>query len=79
MGINALNEKNFGYPNADLCELKPGAVAFVTQSGGTVQYLAVTGAHRGLHFNYLDLERQRAQPRPRRLSSIISRRTRARA
>jgi len=53
MGIHALREKNFGYPNTDLCELKPGSVAFVTQSGGTVQYLAMTGAHRGVHFNYL--------------------------
>jgi acetate---CoA ligase (ADP-forming) len=53
MGIHALREKNFGYPNADLCELEPGSVAFVTQSGGTVQYLAATGAHRGVHFNYL--------------------------
>ena len=32
MGIHALREKNFGYPNADLCGLEPGAVAFVTQS-----------------------------------------------
>ena len=53
MGLNAIREKNFGYPNADLCELAPGTVAFVTQSGGTVQYLANTGAHRGVHFNYL--------------------------
>jgi acetyltransferase len=53
MGIHALRERNFGYPNADLCELAPGAVAFVTQSGGTVQYLAATGAHRGVQFNYL--------------------------
>jgi acetate---CoA ligase (ADP-forming) len=53
MGIHALRERNLGYPNADLCELEPGAVAFVTQSGGTVQYLAATGAHRGVHFNYL--------------------------
>jgi acetate---CoA ligase (ADP-forming) len=53
MGIHALRERNFGYPNADLCELQPGSVAFITQSGGTVQYLAATGAHRGVHFNYL--------------------------
>src|SRR5262245_12495619 len=53
MGLNAIREKNFGYPNNDLCELAPGSVAFVTQSGGTVQYLANTGAHRGVHFNYL--------------------------
>ena len=53
MGINALSEKNFGYPNAELCELKPGSVAFVTQSGGTVQYIASMGAHRGVNFNYM--------------------------
>jgi acetyltransferase len=53
MGINALREKNFGYPNADLCALTPGSVAFVTQSGGTVQYIASMGAHRGVNFNYL--------------------------
>ena len=53
MGINALREKNFGYPNAELCELTPGSVAFVTQSGGTVQYIASMGAHRGVNFNYL--------------------------
>ncbi len=53
MGINALREKNFGYPNAELCEQKPGSVAFVTQSGGTVQYIASMGAHRGVYFNYL--------------------------
>ena len=53
MGINALREKNFGYPNAELCGLEPGSVAFVTQSGGTVQYLAGMGAHRGVHFNYM--------------------------
>jgi acetate---CoA ligase (ADP-forming) len=53
MGITALREKNFGYPNADVCELPPGSVAFVTQSGGTVQYIAGMGAHRGVKFNYL--------------------------
>jgi acetyltransferase len=53
MGISALREKNFGYPNTELCELAPGSVAFVTQSGGTVQYLVGMGAHRGVHFNYM--------------------------
>jgi acyl-CoA synthetase (NDP forming) len=53
MGINAMREKNFGYPNADLCQATPGTVAMITQSGGTVQYLAATGANRGLHFNYM--------------------------
>jgi acetyltransferase len=53
MGLNALRQKNFGYPNAELCGFKPGSVAFVTQSGGTVQYIASMGAHRGVHFNYM--------------------------
>ncbi len=53
MGFNALREKNFGYPNADLCAMTPGSVAFVTQSGGTVQYIGSMGAHRGVNFNYL--------------------------
>ncbi|MCC6887019.1 MAG: acetate--CoA ligase family protein [Hyphomicrobiales bacterium] len=53
MGFNAVREKNFGYPNADLCTMTPGAVAFVTQSGGTVQYIGTMGAHRGVRFNYL--------------------------
>jgi acetyltransferase len=53
MGITALREKNFGYPNAELCALEPGSVAFVTQSGGTVQYLVAMAAHRGVRFNYM--------------------------
>jgi acetyltransferase len=53
MGITALREKNFGYPNAELCELEAGSVAFVTQSGGTVQYLVAMAAHRGVRFNYM--------------------------
>ena len=73
MGVNALREKYFGYPNAELCELAPGSVAIVTQSGGTVQYLGQTGAHRGVHFSYHDFERQRDQPRPRRLRQFLRR------
>src|SRR5262245_2994699 len=53
MGFNALREKNFGYPNNDLCAMTPGTVAFVTQSGGIVQYIGTIGAHRGVNFNYL--------------------------
>ncbi|HEY7297263.1 MAG TPA: acetate--CoA ligase family protein [Xanthobacteraceae bacterium] len=53
MGITALREKNFGYPNAEMCALEPGSVAFVTQSGGTVQYLVGMAAHRGVRFNYM--------------------------
>ncbi|HWF96334.1 MAG TPA: acetate--CoA ligase family protein [Xanthobacteraceae bacterium] len=53
MGANALREKYFGYPNTELCRLIPGAVAMVTQSGGTLQYLGQVGAQRGVKFNYM--------------------------
>jgi acyl-CoA synthetase (NDP forming) len=53
MGANALREKYFGYPNTELCQLTPGAVAMVTQSGGTLQYLGQVGAQRGVKFNYM--------------------------
>jgi acyl-CoA synthetase (NDP forming) len=53
MGINAVREKYFGYPNEDLCRLAPGSVAFVTQSGGTLQYIGSMAAHRGVRFNYM--------------------------
>ena len=53
MGANALRERYFGYPNTELCELTPGAVALVTQSGGTLQYLGQVGAHRGVKFSYM--------------------------
>ena len=52
MGINAVRERVFGYPNADLCDVPPGSAAFVTQSGGTVQYIVGIGAHRGVKFSY---------------------------
>ncbi len=53
MGANALRERYFGYPNTELCQLTPGAVAMVTQSGGTLQYLGQVGASRGVKFNYM--------------------------
>jgi acyl-CoA synthetase (NDP forming) len=53
MGANALREKYFGYPNTELCQLTPGSVAMVTQSGGTLQYLGQVGAQRGVKFNYM--------------------------
>jgi acyl-CoA synthetase (NDP forming) len=48
MGANALRERYFGYPNTELCQLTPGSVAMVTQSGGTLQYLGQVGAQRGV-------------------------------
>jgi acetyltransferase len=53
MGVNSIRERYFGYPNAQLCKLEPGSVAWVSQSGGTVSYLASTAAQRGVRFNYL--------------------------
>jgi acyl-CoA synthetase (NDP forming) len=53
MGANALRERYFGYPNTELCQLTPGSVALVTQSGGTLQYLGQAGAQRGIKFNYM--------------------------
>jgi acetate---CoA ligase (ADP-forming) len=53
MGANALRERYFGYPNTELCQLTPGSVAMVTQSGGTLQYLGQVGAQRGVKFNYM--------------------------
>jgi acyl-CoA synthetase (NDP forming) len=53
MGAIALRERYFGYPNTELCQLTPGSVAMVTQSGGTLQYLGQAGAQRGVKFNYM--------------------------
>ncbi|HLH97265.1 MAG TPA: acetate--CoA ligase family protein [Xanthobacteraceae bacterium] len=53
MGANALREKYFGYPNTELCQLPPGSVGLVTQSGGTLQYLGQVGAQRGVKFSYM--------------------------
>jgi acyl-CoA synthetase (NDP forming) len=53
MGANALRERYFGYPNTELCQLTPGSVAMVTQSGGTLQYLGQVGAQRGVKFSYM--------------------------
>jgi acetyltransferase len=53
MGVNSIRERYFGYPNAQLCKLEPGSVALVSQSGGTVSYLASTAVQRGVRFNYL--------------------------
>jgi acyl-CoA synthetase (NDP forming) len=53
MGAIALRERYFGYPNTELCQLTPGSVAMVTQSGGTLQYLGQAGAQRGVKFNFM--------------------------
>jgi acyl-CoA synthetase (NDP forming) len=53
MGGNALREKFFGYPNAELSRLPAGSVAFVSQSGGTLQFFCKTAAERGVRFSYM--------------------------
>ncbi|HEY6257291.1 MAG TPA: acetate--CoA ligase family protein, partial [Xanthobacteraceae bacterium] len=52
MGAYSYRERLFAYPNTELCELPPGAVGCVFQSGGTLQFWLRTGADRGLRFSY---------------------------
>ena len=52
MGGIAFREKLFLYPNGDICKPKPGNVAAVFQSGGTLQFWVSTAQSRGLRFSY---------------------------
>jgi acetyltransferase len=52
MGVNSQRERYFGYPAAELCAAPAGAVALVSQSGGTVRYIAQQGRDRGIRFGY---------------------------
>jgi acyl-CoA synthetase (NDP forming) len=63
MGGNDLHARYCGYPNRDLARIAPGGVALVSQSGGTLQFLAQAAAARGVKFssmfssgNELDLD-----------------------
>ena len=63
MGGNSLHHRFFGYPNAELVQLAPGSVAFVSQSGGMVQFFCKSAGDRGVKFsamfssgNELDLD-----------------------
>ena len=53
MGCNALRERFLSYPNNELATLPPGPVALVSQSGGTLQFVAQSAADRGVRFSYL--------------------------
>jgi acyl-CoA synthetase (NDP forming) len=53
MGSMSMREKCFFYPNSELCELAPGGVALVSQSGGTLQFLAKSAGDRGVKFSYM--------------------------
>jgi acetyltransferase len=52
MGGIAFREKVFAYPNGGICKPKPGSVAAVFQSGGTLQFWVQTAQSRGLRFSY---------------------------
>jgi acetyltransferase len=53
MGGNAMHQRFFGYPNSEICKLQPGSVALVSQSGGTLQFIAKSSADRGINFSYM--------------------------
>ena len=52
MGGISFREKVFAYPNGSICTPKPGSVAAVFQSGGTLQFWVQTAQSRGLRFSY---------------------------
>ena len=63
MGGNSLHHRFFGYPNHELVGLPKGGVAYVSQSGGMVQFFVKSAAERGVKFsamfssgNELDLD-----------------------
>ncbi len=53
MGGNNLHSRFFGYPNKELVGIRPGSVALVSQSGGTLQFIAKTSALRGVGFSHM--------------------------
>jgi acyl-CoA synthetase (NDP forming) len=52
MGAYSYRERVLGYPNAELCQLAPGSVACIFQSGGLIQFWMKAAAERGLRFSY---------------------------
>jgi acetate---CoA ligase (ADP-forming) len=52
MGAYSYRERLLGYPNTELCQLAPGGVACIFQSGGTIQFWMKAAAERGLRFSY---------------------------
>lgn len=53
MGSMSLRERFFAYPNRELCAVPAGSVALVSQSGGTLQFIAKAAADRGVGFSYM--------------------------
>jgi acyl-CoA synthetase (NDP forming) len=52
MGAYSYRERQFAYPNMELCKFPAGSVAAVFQSGGTLQFWMRSCADRGLRFSY---------------------------
>ncbi len=52
MGSFSYRERLFAYPHAALCELEPGPVGLVFQSGGNLQFYMQSGGDRGLRYSY---------------------------
>ncbi len=52
MGGLSYHERYFAYPNPRLAEFKPGSVAGLFQSGGTLQFYLSTAGSRGMRFSY---------------------------
>jgi acetyltransferase len=53
MGGNSFHHNFFGYPNGELLQLDKGSVAFISQSGGMVQFFAKSAGERGVKFSTL--------------------------
>src|SRR5713226_5386138 len=52
MGAYSYRERLLAYPNMELCQLTPGSVACIFQSGGLIQFWMKAAAERGLRFSY---------------------------
>jgi acetyltransferase len=52
MGAYSYRERLLAYPNMELCQLTPGSVACIFQSGGLIQFWMKAAAERGLRYSY---------------------------
>ena len=52
MGSYSYRERLFAYPNTELCNVPPGPIGSIFQSGGTMQFWLKSAAERGLRFSY---------------------------
>ena len=53
MGGNSLHHRFYGYPNQELVGLPKGGVAYISQSGGMVQFFVKSAADRGVKFSVM--------------------------